>query len=163
MNWESSYIPIVRKRILWILCPRVTFQCMLSYFWCRWEINSLYTIFSYILTSLSNDMRCGKTLYHWFFKKSNYIYGGRPSNPWQKKQNLIWWIFLSIICLSTEHSSHTKQILSIFLLLLFWYFIINFLELLGMNRLVSTSIQPIIPSITKVFQFLQKQRFNWDI
>ena len=23
-------------------------------------------------------MRCGKTLAHWFFKQSNYIYGGVP-------------------------------------------------------------------------------------
>ena len=40
--------------------------------------NSIHTIFSYLFTSVSNDMRCGKTLAHWFFKQSNKIYGGNP-------------------------------------------------------------------------------------
>ena len=47
-------------------------------FRCGWETNSIHTIFSYLFTSLSNAMRCGKTLAHWFFKQSNAIYGGTP-------------------------------------------------------------------------------------
>ena len=45
-------------------------------FQCGWETKSLYTIFKYIFTCLSNDLRCGKTLSHWFFNKSNEIHGG---------------------------------------------------------------------------------------
>ena len=45
---------------------------------CVWETKSLHIIFSYVFTSLYNDMICGKTLSHWFFKKSNYIYRGFP-------------------------------------------------------------------------------------
>ena len=41
---------------------------------CRWDTNSIYNIFSYIFTYLSNDMRCGKTLSHWFLNISNDIY-----------------------------------------------------------------------------------------
>ena len=44
-------------------------------FRCGWDTKSLHTIFNYIFTSLSNDMRCEKTLAHWFFKQSNEIYG----------------------------------------------------------------------------------------
>ena len=40
-------------------------------FWCGWETKSLHTIFSYIFTSLSNDIRCGNNLSQWFFKQSN--------------------------------------------------------------------------------------------
>ena len=47
-------------------------------FRCGWETDSIHTIFSHLFTSLSNDMRCGKTLSHWFFKQSNDIYGGTP-------------------------------------------------------------------------------------
>ena len=47
-------------------------------FRCGWETYSIHTIFSYLFTSLSNDMRCGKTLAHWLFKQSNEIYGGTP-------------------------------------------------------------------------------------
>ena len=43
-----------------------------------WETKSVHTIFMYILTYLSNDMRCGKILSHWFFNQSNEIYGGTP-------------------------------------------------------------------------------------
>ena len=32
MNWAISYIPIDRKRTLYLLWSRVTFKCMLSYF-----------------------------------------------------------------------------------------------------------------------------------
>ena len=45
-------------------------------FRCGWETKIIHTIFSYLFTSLSNEMRCGRTLYHWFFKKSNKIYEG---------------------------------------------------------------------------------------
>ena len=47
-------------------------------FCCGWDTKGLHTIFIYILTYLSNDMRCGNTLYHWFFKVPNEIYGGVP-------------------------------------------------------------------------------------
>ena len=47
-------------------------------FRCGWETNNIHTIFSYLFTSLSNDMRCGKTLAHWLFKQLNEIYGGTP-------------------------------------------------------------------------------------
>ena len=47
-------------------------------FQCGWETKSLHTIFSYICTSLSNDMISEKTLAHWFFKQSNKIHGGVP-------------------------------------------------------------------------------------
>ena len=47
-------------------------------FICGWEANSIHNIFSYILISLSNHMRCGKNISHWFFKQSNEIYGGVP-------------------------------------------------------------------------------------
>ena len=45
---------------------------------CVWETKSLHTIFRYILTFMSNDMRYGKTLAHCFYKVSNEIYGGIP-------------------------------------------------------------------------------------
>ena len=45
-------------------------------FWCGWERNSIHTLFSSLFTSLSNVMRCGNTLAHWFFKQSNEVYGG---------------------------------------------------------------------------------------
>ena len=45
-------------------------------FCCGWETNIIHAIFSYIFTSLSNNMRFGKTLAYWFFKLSNYICGG---------------------------------------------------------------------------------------
>ena len=47
-------------------------------FQCGWETKSLHTIFSYIFTSLSNDVIFEKTLAHWFFKQSNEIHGGVP-------------------------------------------------------------------------------------
>ena len=47
-------------------------------FRCGWETNIIHTIFSYLFTSLSNDMRCGNTLAHWLFKQKNEIYGGTP-------------------------------------------------------------------------------------
>ena len=43
-----------------------------------WEKNSVHTIFNYLFTSLSNNMRCGKTLAYCLFKQSNEIYGGTP-------------------------------------------------------------------------------------
>ena len=45
-------------------------------FCCEWDTKIIHTIFSYILTSLSNDMGCGKTLALWFFEVSNEIYEG---------------------------------------------------------------------------------------
>ena len=39
----------------------------------------MHTIFSYIFTSISNGMRCKKTLAHWFFNQSYGIYGGVPT------------------------------------------------------------------------------------
>ena len=45
-------------------------------FRCGWETKSLHTIYRYVFTSMSNDMRCGKTLAHWFYKVSSDIYGG---------------------------------------------------------------------------------------
>ena len=47
-------------------------------FRCGYETKIIHTIFSYIFTSLSNDMICGKTLSLRFFKQSNEIYGGIP-------------------------------------------------------------------------------------
>ena len=47
-------------------------------FWCGWDTNSIHTIYRYLFTSLSNEMRCGKTLAHWLFNQSNDIYGGTP-------------------------------------------------------------------------------------
>ena len=38
-------------------------------FRCGWETNSIHTIFSYLFTSLSNDIRCGKRLAQCFFKQ----------------------------------------------------------------------------------------------
>ena len=46
---------------------------------CGWETKSINTIFSYVFTFMSNDMRCGKTLSHWFYKVSSEIYGGVPT------------------------------------------------------------------------------------
>ena len=47
-------------------------------FRCGCETNIIHASFSYLFTSLSNDMRCGKTLDHWLFNQSNEIYGGTP-------------------------------------------------------------------------------------
>ena len=49
-------------------------------FRCGWETKSLHTIFSYIFTSMSNDMMCGKTLAHWFYKVYSDINGGVTPN-----------------------------------------------------------------------------------
>ena len=48
-------------------------------FCCGWDTKSLHTIFSYFFTSISNEMRCGKTPAHWFLKMSSEIYGGLPT------------------------------------------------------------------------------------
>ena len=47
-------------------------------FCCGWETKSLNTIFIYVFTSMSNYMRCGNTLYLWFYRVSSEIYGGVP-------------------------------------------------------------------------------------
>ena len=48
-------------------------------FRCGWETKSLHTIYRYVFTSMSNDMRCGKNLVHWFYKVSSDIYDGVPT------------------------------------------------------------------------------------
>ena len=77
------------------------------------------------------------------------------------KQNLRSFICLLNLCLSTKHKSHTKKRLSRFLMLLFWDFMKHFLVLLVINRMVSTTFQPVIPSIRKLLPFLQKHKFQW--
>ena len=68
-------------------------------------------------------------------------------------------LFVNSLFFHRAQITHKKSS-SVFLLLLFLYFMINVLELLGMDRLVSTSIQPIIPSITKIFP--QEQKYFCD-
>ena len=79
-------------------------------FWCGWETNSIHTIFSYLFTSLSNDMRCGKTLARWLFKQSNKIYGVPPQFLKISKQNPNFWISLLVHSLSTERTLWTKKV-----------------------------------------------------
>ena len=55
-------------------------------FQCGWETKSLHTIFSYLFTSLSNDMIFEKTVAHWFFKQSNEIHRGVPPTLDNKKR-----------------------------------------------------------------------------
>ena len=88
-------------------------------FCCRWEIKSLHTIFSYIITSLSNVMRCRNNLAQWFFKFSNEIYGCVPPTLEVILKNLIWSFLLSNICLTTKQQSRTTKLLSGFFMLLF--------------------------------------------
>ena len=47
-------------------------------FQCGWETNSIHNIFSYILTSLSNDMKCGNNHAPCLFKQLNEVYWGVP-------------------------------------------------------------------------------------
>ena len=73
------------------------------------------------------------------------------------KHNMRRWSHLLTIYLSTKQGSFTTRSWSGFLLFLFWYFMKHLLALLVMNRLVSTIIQPIIPSTRKLFLLLQTQ------
>ena len=68
----------------------ITMHAMI--FGCVWETNSIHTIFSYVTTSMSNDMRCGNILAHWFYKVSREIYGGVSPTLDDKKFSLIWFI-----------------------------------------------------------------------
>ena len=54
-------------------------------FLCGWEKKSLHTIFIYLFTSIYNDMRREKTLFHCFFKKTNGIYLGATPTLDNKK------------------------------------------------------------------------------
>ena len=47
-------------------------------FRCGWEKKIIHTIFRYVLTSMSNDMRCGKTISNQFYKAPSEIYGSVP-------------------------------------------------------------------------------------
>ena len=87
-------------------------------FQCGQETQSLHTIFIYIFTSLSNDMRFGKTLAQWFFKQSYEILQGVLPTFDNIKTEADLVNVSAICCFSTEHNSHTKQSLSVFLLLL---------------------------------------------
>ena len=78
-------------------------------FWCGWETNSIHTIFSYLFTSLSNNIRCGKTLSNWFFKH-RMIFMGAPLQVFTiSKQNPNWWFWFFMNSLSTECTSHKKK------------------------------------------------------
>ena len=126
-------------------------------FICRWETKSLQTILSYILTSLSNDMRFGKILSHWFFNVSNYRYWGvlQTLNYIQIEPDNVK-LFVDSMYLQKYKSYITKSRSRLFLLLL-WDFMKHLLVWFGMNPLVSTRIQPIIPSTRKLSLLLQKQ------
>ena len=87
-------------------------------FQCGQETQGLHTIFIYIFTSLSNDMRFGKTLAQWFSKQSYDILQGVLPTFDNIKTEADLVNFSAICCFSTEHNSHTKQSLSVFLLLL---------------------------------------------
>ena len=47
-------------------------------FYCGWEKKSLLTIFSYVLTSMSNETRCENTVAHWLYNMYSEIYSGVP-------------------------------------------------------------------------------------
>ena len=129
-------------------------------FRCGLQTKSLHNIFSYIFNSQSNDMRYGQNIDQWFFKQSNEIYGGIPPTLDNIKTEPELVNFFVDSMFFHRHKSHKKQSLRVFLLPMFLDFMMHLLELLGMNRLVSTSIQPIIPYITKSFPFLQKHKFQ---
>ena len=79
-------------------------------FRCGWDTNSIHTIFSYFFTSLSNDMRCGKMLDHWFFKKSNDIYGGTPpSLDYIKTEPQLVNLSVDSLFVHRTHISHKKK------------------------------------------------------
>ena len=83
-------------------------------FRCGWETNSIYTIFIYLFTLLSNDTRCGKTLAHWFFKQSNEIYGGTPpslDNIKTEPESVR--LFVNALFVHRTHISHKTKFKSI--------------------------------------------------
>ena len=50
-------------------------------FFCGCKTNSIHTKISYILSSMSNYIICGKTLAYLFFNISHEIYVGVPPTP----------------------------------------------------------------------------------
>ena len=104
-------------------------------------------------------MRCGKTIYQWFFNKSNEVYGSVHTTLDDiKKESDLVHFFVKYIYFPQNTNDTPKKGLGGFLMLLFGYLMNNFLVLLGMNRLLSTRIQPIIHSIKRIFLFLKKQK-----
>ena len=80
-------------------------------FLCVWETNSVHTIFGYLFTLLSNDMRCGNTLAHWVFKHSNEFMGAPPpslddikTEPESVK------LFVNALFVHRTHISHKKKV-----------------------------------------------------
>ena len=84
-------------------------------FWCGWETKSIHNILSYIFTSLSNDMICGKTISHWFFKQSNEIYGGTPPSLYNiKTEPELVNFFVDYLFVQRTHIPHKTKFKRIF-------------------------------------------------
>ena len=126
-----------------------------------WETKTIHIIFSYLFTSQTNVMKCEKTLAHCSSRLQMIFIGVSLQLLMIYKENLIRWSCLLIICLYTKQVSCTTKSWSVFLLLLFWYFMNHLLEWLGMNCLASSRTQPIISSIRKLFPFFQTKEFQW--
>ena len=70
-------------------------------------------------TSMSNDMRCGKTLAHWFYKVSSDIYGGvTPTLDEIQTDSHMVHLFVGIIFVHNTglHYKKLKHILSAYVL-----------------------------------------------
>ena len=88
MNSASSYSPIVRKRTLEILWPRVIFQCILSYF----DVGGIQRVFMLYLVIVSLPYLMKWDLERLFLTGSlsyQIMFMGRPWNPWRYK-NRTW-------------------------------------------------------------------------
>ena len=84
----SIYNPIFRRK-LWQCCRQGKRTYAHYYFCCGCETKIIHIIFSYVFTSMSNVMKCGKTLSHWFYRVSNDIYSGVPptlDDVWNESQ-----------------------------------------------------------------------------
>ena len=107
-------------------------------------------------------MRRGKTIDHCFFKKSNDIHGGVPKtlDDIKTEPDLVNFFVDDLFVYKTQltHKTKFKRILAAKIL----RFHDEFLELLRMNHMVSTRIQPIIPSIAKLFLFFAETQISME-
>ena len=107
-----------------------------------------------------------KSYYMWkdscplVFNHSNYIYRGVPPNivDLQTEPDKVKLFADSMLVQNIAFMYSTK--LKRVLLLLFWYVMNHFLVILVMKNMVSTKIQPIIPSTRLPFMLFHKKTFQ---